>query len=90
MAVQDATVKKENIKVHIETEQFTIIGTVRPSPQAYRSRLSDLLNQKDTLFLSVTDAKVYKSDNLEEPFYSTSFVAINVSKIEIVRPAAEE
>ncbi len=51
-----------------------------------RSRLSDLLNQKEANFLSVTDAAVYRQDDLAEPSYSTPYIAVNLSSIEMVRP----
>ncbi|MHB9112273.1 MAG: DUF6812 domain-containing protein [Thermoleophilia bacterium] len=70
----------------IETCNSTIVGTVHKPAQAYRSRLSDLLNQKDANFLSVTDAAVYRQDDLAEPAYSTAYLAVNLSSIQMVRP----
>jgi len=78
--------KTEKIRVSIETSTCTIVGTVHTPAIAYRSRLSDLLNQKEAAFLSVTDVAVYRLDNMEEPAYSTPYLAVNLSKIEIVRP----
>jgi hypothetical protein len=79
-------VKTEKIRVSIETISSTIVGTVHKPAQAYRSRLSDLLNQKEANFLSVTDAAVYRLDDLSEPSYSTPYLAVNLSTIEMVRP----
>lgn len=79
-------VKTEKIRVSIETSSSTIVGTVHKPAQAYRSRLSDLLNQKEANFLSVTDAAVYRQDDLSEPSYSTPYLAVNLNTIEMVRP----
>lgn len=76
----------ERIRVSIETSSCTIVGTVHTTAVSYRSRLSDLLNQKDATFLSVTDAAVYRLDDMEEPAYSTPYIAVNLSSIEMVRP----
>lgn len=79
-------VKTEKIRVSIETCSSTIVGTVHKPAQAYRSRLSDLLNQKGANFLSVTDAAVYRQDDFAEPAYSTPYLAVNLASIEMVRP----
>jgi len=78
--------KTEKIRVSIETSGCTIVGTVHTPAIAYRSRLSDLLNQKEAIFLSVTDAAVYRLDNMEEPAYSTPYLAVNLRSIDMVRP----
>lgn len=79
-------VKTEKIRVSIETSSSTIVGTVHKPAQAYRSRLSDLLNQRDANFLSVTDAAVYRQGDFDEPAYSTAYLAVNLDSIEMVRP----
>jgi hypothetical protein len=79
-------VKTEKIRVSIETWNSTIVGTVHKPAQAYRSRLSDLLNQKEANFLSVTDVAVYRQDGQAEPAYSASYLAVNLSSIVTVRP----
>ena len=79
-------VKTEPVRVNIETRHCAIIGTVHPQALAYRSRLSDLLNQKEAGFLSVTDVAVYRFDNLEKPVYTTPYMAVNLTSIELVRP----
>ena len=76
----------EKIRVSIETGGCTIVGTIHTHAISYRSRLSDLLNQKEVTFLSVTDAAVYRLDNMEEPAYSTPYLAVNLGIIETVRP----
>lgn len=81
--------RTEKIRVSIETHSWTIVGTVHAPVSAYRSRLSDLLNQKEANFLSVTDAAVFPRDDLEEPAYSTHYMAVNVAGIEVVRPLEE-
>lgn len=81
--------KTEKIRVSIETRSWTIVGTVHAPVSAYRSRLSDLLNQKETSFLSVTDAAVFRSDDLENVAYSTHYMAVNLHTIEVVRPLEE-
>jgi hypothetical protein len=81
--------KTEKIRVSIETSSWTIVGTVHAPVSAYRSRLSDLLNQKEATFLAVTDAAVYSSDDLVQPAYSTHFMSVNVQNIEVVRPLEE-
>lgn len=86
MPGQPPRVNTEKIRVSIETSSCTIVGTVHTAAVSYRSRLSDLLNQKDATFLSVTDAAVYRLDDMEEPAYSTPFIAVNLSSIEMVRP----
>lgn len=80
----------ERIKVSIETHGSTIIGTVHPPAIAYRSRLSDLLNQKGTVFLNVTDATVFSPKDATEPSYTTSYLAINLNCIDLVRPLEED
>lgn len=79
----------EKIRVSIETCSCTIVGTVHTPATSYRSRLSDLLNQKEATFLSVTDAAVYRLDNMEEPAYATPYLAVNLNSIEMVRPLEE-
>lgn len=81
--------KTENIKVRIETGRHIIIGTVHPPAVAYRSRLSDLLNQKEVSFISVTDVEVYQNGQPEAPLYSAAFLALNLRKIEMITPIEE-
>ena len=81
--------KIEKIRVSIETRSWTIVGTVHAPVSAYHSRLSDLLNQKEAAFLSVTDAAVYRRDDLDNPAYSTHYMAVNLQGIEVVRPLEE-
>ena len=78
-------IKTDDIAVSIDTCCHTIVGTVHPPSMAYRSRLSDLLNQKDVLFLSVTGALVYEKGKMEAPLYSAEFLAVNTRKIEMIR-----
>lgn len=73
------------IKVSIETLECTIVGVVHPPSMAYRGRLSDLLNQKYR-FLNVTDATVYCPRNSDQPSYTTSYLAVNLDNIAIIRP----
>lgn len=82
--------RTEPVEVLIETADCTIIGTVHPPAIAYRSRLSDLLNQKGAVFLNITDATVYTPRGAEEPSYSTPYIAVNLSSIELVRPLEED
>ena len=82
-------VRTEKIRVSIETCSCTIVGTLHTPAISYRSRLSDLLNQKEITFLSVTDAAVYRIDDMEEPAYATPYLAVNLSSIEMVRPLEE-
>ena len=82
--------KTESIKVSIETCCHMIVGIVHPPALAYRSRLSDLLNQKNISFLSVTDVRVYRTSKPDELLYTTSFLAVNLSKIEMIRPMEEQ
>ena len=78
--------KTENIQVSIETCSHRIVGTVHPPSLAYRSRLSDLLNQRDISFLSVTEAEVYANSGAAELLYKTDFLSVNLSNIELIRP----
>lgn len=78
--------KTENIQVSIETCKHRIVGTVHPPSLAYRSRLSDLLNQRDISFLSVTEAEVYANNDAAELLYKTDFLSVNLSNIELIRP----
>jgi hypothetical protein len=77
--------KTENIKVSIETSHRVIIGTVHPPAIAYKNRLSDLLNQSESAFLSVTDVEVFKRDNPDILEYTSPYVAVNIRSIETVR-----
>lgn len=86
MPENEPKLKTEKIRVSIDTSSCTIVGTVHTPAISYRSRLSDLLNQQEAIFLSVTDVAVYKLDNMEEPAYSTPYLAVNLSSIEMVRP----
>ena len=79
-------VKTEQMRVNIETHHCAIIGTVHPPALAYRSRLSDLLNQREAGFLSVTDVSVYRFDNLEKPVYTAPYIAVSLNSIDLVRP----
>lgn len=81
--------KTEHVRVVIETARFTVVGTVHPPALSYRSRLSDLLNQKEVTFLSVTDATVYAAGDRDRELYSTPYLAINLDSIEIVQPLEE-
>lgn len=78
--------KTEKIRVRIETARYSIVGTVHPPAKAYRSRLSDLLNQKEAVFLPVTDAEAYRHDNLSQPEFTASFLALNLNSVDMVRP----
>jgi hypothetical protein len=78
--------KSEEIKVSIETHTCTVVGTVHMPASAYRSRLSDLLNQKNIAFLSVTEASVYKGGKMDEPAYRTQYLAVNLKNIEVIHP----
>lgn len=82
--------RTDPVRVTIETSHCTIVGYVHPPAVAYRSRLSDLLNQKGAVFLNITDADVYSPRDAAEPSYSTSYIAVNLSNIEVVRPMEEE
>jgi len=82
-------VKTDKIRVNIETQNCAIIGTVHPPALAYRSRLSDMLNQKDISFISVTEVSVYRFENLEKPVYTAPYIAVNLASIELVRPLEE-
>jgi len=81
--------RTEPVRVTIETSSCRIIGNVHPPAVAYRSRLSDLLNQKGAVFLNITDAIVYSPRDADEPAYSTPYIAVNLSSIEVVRPMEE-
>ena len=80
----------EKIKVSIDTATCTITGMVHPPAIAYRSRLSDLLNQKSATFLSVTDATVYSPRGSSEPAYTAPYIAVSLGSIEMVRPLTGE
>lgn len=75
----------QEIKVSIETRDCTIVGTVHLQAMAYRGRLSDQLNQKER-FLNVTNATVYSPRDASEPAYSAPYLAVNLGRIDIVRP----
>ena len=77
--------KTESIRVAIETCGHKIIGMVHPPSLAYRSRLSDLLNQPEISFLSVTDAEVYAREG-SEMLYSTEYLSVNLRSVELIRP----
>lgn len=78
--------KMENIRVSIETRCHTIVGMVHPPSLAYRSRLSDLLNQPEISFLPVTGAVVYGKESDGQPLYSTEFILVNLNKIDLICP----
>lgn len=79
----------ERIRVRIETSRYAITGTVHPPAIAYRSRLSDLLNQKEAVFLSVTDVEASLLGDPSIVEYTTPFLAVNLNSIETVRPLEE-
>ncbi len=78
--------RTEPVEVVIETANLAIEGTVHPPAIAYRSRLSDLLNQKGAVFLNVTNATVYSPRDAQEPTYTTPYIAVNLNSIDTVRP----
>lgn len=78
--------KTEHVRVLIETARFTIVGTVHPPALSYRSRLSDLLNQKEVAFLSVTEVTVYAAGDRERELYTAPYLAINLDSIDMVQP----
>ncbi len=81
--------KTESVKVRIETDRHIIVGTVHPPSVSYRSRLSDLLNQKELSFLSVTEADVYTAGQPKAAISSVAFLAVNLRKIEMITPVEE-
>ena len=60
----------------------------RPGEGAYRSRLSDLLNNPDKQFLPITNAKVEVLPERENK-WEAPFLAINKSVVTIVRAIKE-
>lgn len=81
--------KTEHVRVVIETARFRVVGTVHPPALSYRSRLSDLLNQKEVAFLSVTDVTVYNPGDHKTALYTTPYLAINLDSIDMVQPLDE-
>ena len=71
---------REEKKVTINCSHMKLVGTVHCIPG---TRVSDLLNKKDTIFIPVTDAQVHK---VEIDGYRTEFncAFITLNKYNII------
>ena len=80
--------KSKIAEVEVWTEQHRIVGKVHiPTKGGYRDRLSDLLNQQDLPFLSLTDVSVCNTDG--SPLWQANFLAVNKSAVVLVKALVE-
>lgn len=78
-------VPKEKVKVTILVDRFRVVGDIYKFPGA---RLLDLVNIKDTAFIPVTDAEVFRLADGKKLF-STTFIGINRNVITFFYPMEE-
>jgi hypothetical protein len=83
-----AKAKSKAAEVEVWTAQHRIVGKVHiPTEEGYRGRLSDLLNQPDLPFLSLTDVSVYKLEG--DLLWQAKFLAVNKSAVVLVKALVE-
>ena len=83
-----AKAKSKIAEVEVWTEQHRIVGKVHiTTKEGYRGRLSDLLNQPELPFLSLTDVSVYKLDG--DLLWQARFLAVNKSAVVLVKALVE-
>ena len=74
--------------VVLETNRHRVEGEVMLSPEGYKSRLSDHLNEPSREFLIVLDAVLTPFDN-PDGAYRSGVVMLQRRRIEMVLPANE-
>jgi len=83
-----AKAKSKAAEVEVWTAQHRIVGKVHiPTEEGYRGRLSDLLNQQDLPFLSLTDVSVYKLEG--DLLWQAKFLAVNKFAVVLVKALVE-
>jgi hypothetical protein len=88
----ETKVPTKPVKVMITTDDYEIQGYLHIKVGGYQSRLSDLLNAKDTKFLPVTDVVFLGVNNPEGEPTSADTMIIRIESIKSVVPdtAAEK
>jgi hypothetical protein len=81
-------VEHRDERIVVETERHRITGALSLPRDGYRSRLTDYLNASERDFLALTDVEI---ESLEggAPIERRSFVALSLSHVVLVMPAAE-
>jgi len=82
-------IKKNKVEVEIYTSNLKIVGDCYLPIEAYRGRLTDLLNEMGSGFIPVTRAEVYRR-NSDELINQAKCVVVNKNFIEAVLPIDEE
>jgi hypothetical protein len=66
-----------NQRVVIETSRFRIVGDVSLPTEGFRTRLSDVLNRQDTIFITLINVETTAIDGGETESHSFLAVARN-------------
>lgn len=85
-----AKVPTKPIKVMITTDDYEIQGYLHIKVGGYQSRLSDLLNAKDTKFIPVTDAVYLSVTNPDGRPQQADTMIVRVDTIKAVVPDTRE
>ena len=78
-------VPKEEIKVTILIERFRVTGNMHKYPGA---RMLDLVNNKDTAFITVTDAEIFSLADGKK-LQETPLLAVNRNAMSLFYPMEE-
>ncbi len=79
-------IQKNKLAVEIYTSNLRIAGKCHLPIEAYRGRLTDLLNEMGYNFIPVTDAKIYDRDS-NKLIKNQECIVIGKNFIEAVLPA---
>jgi hypothetical protein len=75
-------------RVIVETTRFRIIGDVALPTEGFRTRLSDVLNRQDTIFIPLVDVEMEPVDGGESQ--SHPFVAVSRDQIVLAYEVEKE
>src|SRR3954463_3395547 len=73
-------------QVVLETARSRTTGALPLPREAYRSRLSDYVNQRDREFLTISDAKIEPLDGSGQP-RTEQFLMIGRGHVRLIAPA---
>lgn len=86
----EAKIPTKPIKVMITTDDYEIQGCLHIKVGGYQSRLSDLLNAKDTKFIPVTDAVYLGINNPDGQPQHADTMIVRIDSIKAVVPDTRE
>lgn len=87
--ITQPVIETKKIKVEMHTPNLRIVGYCHLPIEAYRGRLTDLLNEMGTSFIPITEAEVYRRDS-DKPFTKMECIMVGKNFIEAVLPIGEE